>query len=361
MLPRDFPPFTTVQYYFYLMRDSGVLDALNDALVVYHGQILGRDLAVWRADDGFVNVWENRCLHRGVRLSIGSNSGEDLKCQYHGWRYANRTAGCTYIPAHPTYAPARTICNRTFPVVERFGLIWSGEAPKGDLPEIRELEGGSPFALRPIPVNAPLGIVVQHLKNYTFKAHGDWVRPERCVRLPRHLGMNVQMRLAAFARVCDLSYLLACGNIVPDRDPQRTLPKMAKKDVDALASQEHVVARRIVVVHLGDRHVGVAPFGENDLTRAGRENGRPEDHVAGGIWGHDPAGAQAPAVHSNQIDAIARPAKARVQGTLTSLSNISSATRLVMGCLISLKKTSLALICIHNGTFNRFISPDFPT
>jgi transposase len=33
MLPRDFPPFTTVQYYFYLMRDSGVLDALNDALV----------------------------------------------------------------------------------------------------------------------------------------------------------------------------------------------------------------------------------------------------------------------------------------------------------------------------------------
>ena len=66
--------------------------------------LLGRELAVWRADDGNVNVWENRCLHRGVRLSIGINDGAELKCQYHGWRYANRTAGCTYIPAHPADA-----------------------------------------------------------------------------------------------------------------------------------------------------------------------------------------------------------------------------------------------------------------
>jgi phenylpropionate dioxygenase-like ring-hydroxylating dioxygenase large terminal subunit len=68
---------------------------------VFHGQLLGQELAVWRADDGYVNVWQNRCLHRGVRLSIAINDGRELKCQYHGWRYANRTAGCTYIPAHP--------------------------------------------------------------------------------------------------------------------------------------------------------------------------------------------------------------------------------------------------------------------
>lgn len=81
---------------------------------VYQGQLWGRELAVWRADDGFVNVWENRCLHRGVRLSIGLNEGRELRCIYHGWRYANRTAGCTYIPAHPADAPARTICNNTY-------------------------------------------------------------------------------------------------------------------------------------------------------------------------------------------------------------------------------------------------------
>lgn len=32
-LPREFPPFTTVQYYFYQMRDAGVLDMINEALV----------------------------------------------------------------------------------------------------------------------------------------------------------------------------------------------------------------------------------------------------------------------------------------------------------------------------------------
>jgi transposase len=32
-LPRDFPPFTTVQYHFYRMRDSGLLDAINAVLV----------------------------------------------------------------------------------------------------------------------------------------------------------------------------------------------------------------------------------------------------------------------------------------------------------------------------------------
>ncbi len=117
---------------------------------VYHGQLLGQELAIWRADDGYVNVWENRCLHRGVRLSIGINDGAELKCQYHGWRYANRTAGCTYIPAHPADAPARRITNRTYPVKERFGLVWA--ALSADAPEMDVAEAG--FALRPMPVNA---------------------------------------------------------------------------------------------------------------------------------------------------------------------------------------------------------------
>ena len=136
---------------------------------VFHGQLLGRELAVWRADDDFVNVWENRCLHRGVRLSIGSNDGTELRCQYHGWRYANRSAGCTYIPAHPADAPARTICNRTFPTMERYGLIWSGEEPVGEPPTIEVLEAGTPFGLRNLPVNAPAGLTVRHLQAHRFQ------------------------------------------------------------------------------------------------------------------------------------------------------------------------------------------------
>ncbi|SMQ72847.1 Ferredoxin-NADP reductase [Devosia lucknowensis] len=121
---------------------------------VYHGQLLGRELAVWRADDGNVNVWENRCLHRGVRLSIGINEGQELKCQYHGWRYANQSAGCTYIPAHPADAPARRIENRKYPIREAFGLVWSAANDDQPFEPFPGAEGHDWFPLRPLPVNA---------------------------------------------------------------------------------------------------------------------------------------------------------------------------------------------------------------
>ena len=130
---------------------------------VYHAQLVGRELAVWRADDGHVNVWENRCLHRGVRLSIGINDGRELVCQYHGWRYANRTAGCTYIPAHPADAPARTICNNQYPAVEQDGLIWSCESDDHtELPSI-DYRAGEKLVLRAIPVNATPELVFAEL------------------------------------------------------------------------------------------------------------------------------------------------------------------------------------------------------
>ena len=121
---------------------------------VYQGQLLGRELAVWRADDGNVNVWENRCLHRGVRLSIGINEGAELKCQYHGWRYANRSAGCTYIPAHPADAPARRIENRTYPVREAYGLVWSAANDDAPFQPFPGADDHDWFPLRPMPVDA---------------------------------------------------------------------------------------------------------------------------------------------------------------------------------------------------------------
>jgi transposase len=43
LLPKDFPPFTTVQHYFYQLRDSGVLDILNETLAVAARLIAGRE------------------------------------------------------------------------------------------------------------------------------------------------------------------------------------------------------------------------------------------------------------------------------------------------------------------------------
>jgi ferredoxin-NADP reductase/nitrite reductase/ring-hydroxylating ferredoxin subunit len=141
---------------------------------VFHGQLLGQEFAAWRADDGAVNVWENRCLHRGVRLSIGLNDGRELVCQYHGWRYANRTAGCTYIPAHPADAPARTITNRTYPAVERYGLIWTTLGEQAAPRERPELEVGDLLTLREMAANAPAAMAVAALRRHAGEGHdGD--------------------------------------------------------------------------------------------------------------------------------------------------------------------------------------------
>lgn len=150
---------------------------------VYQGQLLGRELAVWRADDGNVNVWENRCLHRGVRLSIGINEGQELKCQYHGWRYANQSAGCTYIPAHPADAPARRIENRKYPVREAFGLIWSAANDDQPFAPFPGAEGHDWFALRPVPVNATPEDVLAGLARLAPDDQSVDVLPGRAVTL----------------------------------------------------------------------------------------------------------------------------------------------------------------------------------
>ena len=161
---------------------------------VFHGQLLGREFAVWRADDGYVNIWENRCLHRGVRLSIGINDGRELKCQYHGWRYCNRTAGCTYIPAHPADAPARTINIRTFPVSERYGLVWSSLEAVENEPAIAALDQKTPLALRGIAVNAPAGLAVEHLQHYRFQPTGALSGNNAEVALTKPSDFSVALR-----------------------------------------------------------------------------------------------------------------------------------------------------------------------
>jgi ferredoxin-NADP reductase/nitrite reductase/ring-hydroxylating ferredoxin subunit len=139
---------------------------------VFHAILLGQELAVWRADNETINVWENRCLHRGVRLSIGINQGTQLKCQYHGWRYANGTASCTYIPAHPANAPARTIRNRTYPMRRAYGLIWASLDPVEDFPSYSAIAASEPLPMRGIAVNASPAETMASLKLLSARRSG---------------------------------------------------------------------------------------------------------------------------------------------------------------------------------------------
>jgi phenylpropionate dioxygenase-like ring-hydroxylating dioxygenase large terminal subunit len=87
-------------------------------------ELLGQEIALWRADDGEVNAWENRCPHRGVRLSIGQNTGAALRCRYHGWRFAGGDGRCTHIPADPSRPPPAVIRATAYEVAVQEGFVW---------------------------------------------------------------------------------------------------------------------------------------------------------------------------------------------------------------------------------------------
>ncbi len=136
----------------------------------YRSKLLGRDLVIWRADDGFPNVWVDRCLHRGTRLSLGLVNGSELKCQYHGWLYSNRTGGCTYIPAHPVDSPAQTLSCQIFKVQEKHGFVWSGIEPTGALPNILGASADDGvIVLRSIIIRGSASLVIEALADYRFK------------------------------------------------------------------------------------------------------------------------------------------------------------------------------------------------
>jgi phenylpropionate dioxygenase-like ring-hydroxylating dioxygenase large terminal subunit len=107
---------------------------------------LGHDIVLWRDSHGRIHAHEDRCLHRGAKLSLGQITADNLRCAYHGWCYD--TAGqCVGIPTSKTaqakLAPRLRL--RSFETQERAGLLWGyfgeGQAPPLVIPQ--ELEDAS--------------------------------------------------------------------------------------------------------------------------------------------------------------------------------------------------------------------------
>ncbi|MSQ20309.1 MAG: Rieske (2Fe-2S) protein [Betaproteobacteria bacterium] len=139
---------------------------------LFHGRLLGEELAVWRNNAGHINVWENRCPHRGVRLTIGSHLGDQLQCRYHGWRYATGSGGCVHIPAHPNETPPARIGVKVFRALERSGFIWaSTEEPSSEPASIAHLPADH-HPLRSAIMRAPAEVVAAALLRHAFAPAG---------------------------------------------------------------------------------------------------------------------------------------------------------------------------------------------
>lgn len=120
----------------------------------------GHDIAVWRGNDGRVRAWQNRCPHRGMRLSFGFVRDNRLTCLYHGWTY-NGEGACVSIPAHPQLTPPKTITTTAYQCAENAGLIWVASAGIEALPII---DGGWCGA-RSLRVDASTSAITTTLRN----------------------------------------------------------------------------------------------------------------------------------------------------------------------------------------------------
>lgn len=135
---------------------------------VAHAQLYGYELAVWRDDAGAVNVWENRCPHRGLRLTIGTNTGSDLQCRYHGWSFESGDGGCTFVPAHRDDSEPSKACALTLPTYEKNGFVWAAFAPETAEPEALSYDETTAVTLRSVVMPAGLDKVSAALLAYRY-------------------------------------------------------------------------------------------------------------------------------------------------------------------------------------------------
>jgi len=105
----------------------------------------GRDLVLFRGEEGAAGLLDAYCPHLGAHLAEGGEVvGDVLECPFHGWRW-QADGKCAYIP-YAKRIPGRARAN-AYPICERFGMVFAwyhprGEAPLFELPEIPEW--GSP-------------------------------------------------------------------------------------------------------------------------------------------------------------------------------------------------------------------------
>ncbi|WP_353169335.1 aromatic ring-hydroxylating dioxygenase subunit alpha [Acinetobacter sp.] len=84
--------------------------------------LLDMPLVIYRLNNEIVAA-KDACPHRGVPLSLGTYDGQGVVCRYHGLRFGEK-GKCNRIPAHPDHKISDRFHLKTYPTIERYGLIW---------------------------------------------------------------------------------------------------------------------------------------------------------------------------------------------------------------------------------------------
>src|SRR5438477_6714706 len=103
-------------------------------------QIMGEKLVAFRDSEGRIGVIDEFCAHRSVSLWFGRNEECGLRCPYHGWKY-DINGQCVDVPSEPAESGfCRKIKLKSYPLIERGGVVWVYMGPAGEQPPLPEYE-----------------------------------------------------------------------------------------------------------------------------------------------------------------------------------------------------------------------------
>ena len=135
--------------------------------------ICDQPIVFYKSETGKVVALEDRCCHRGAKLSKGRREGECLRCMYHGLKF-DADGMCIQIPGQDTIPPKLGV--RSFPVLERDQLIWvwMGEKEKADPAKIVDFPYLRDTGWRGVPdylhYNANYLFIVDNLSDFAHLA-----------------------------------------------------------------------------------------------------------------------------------------------------------------------------------------------
>ncbi len=100
--------------------------------------LMGRDLAIYRVQDGTVTAVDAYCPHMGAHLAEGKVEGNALRCFFHNWKF-NADGTCIEVPCIGEALPIKI---NTWQTAEKYGIIWvwTGKLAPSPLPFVPELE-----------------------------------------------------------------------------------------------------------------------------------------------------------------------------------------------------------------------------
>lgn len=113
--------------------------------------VFGRELVVFRGEDGQARVLDAYCVHLGAHIGVGGKvQGNTIQCPFHGWTY-DGAGQCVAIPYAKKIPPKAKL--RSWDCVEQNGYVaaWhhaEGKPPEWDFPVVPEVSDPNFYLFR---------------------------------------------------------------------------------------------------------------------------------------------------------------------------------------------------------------------